>query len=153
MEYLWLTPWIVGSNGYVRDGNSPPLDLSNPWRWGTERNNVLYQHELCPFFGSHHTQLVTLLRMWTSNVESGLFSVSPDGVDTEDHAEEYNVGACSLPETHEGQWQFVEGCEGDQNVVCMDLRLLTSRSMKLFFINYSDLNFYDGFRTKACSFT
>lgn len=58
----------------------------------------------------------------------GLFSVGPDGVeggmkvfqlaDTEDHAEGFNVGACSLPETHE-QWQFVKGCEGDQNVVCM----------------------------------
>lgn len=121
--YLWpddnfadgvrlITPWIVGNNGYLRNGNSPALDLSDPSRRRTEGNDVLYQHGLCPFFGSHQTQLVTLLRMWTSSVESGLFSVGPDGVeggmevfylaDTEDHAEEFNVGACSLPETQEG---------------------------------------------------
>lgn len=122
-----ITPFEVGGNGYVHDGNSPELDVSDTSRWKREGNAVLYQHGPCPFFGGHFTQLVTLLRMWTSSVESGFFSVGPDGVgggmevfklaDTAEYAEEFDVGACSLPETQAGQWKFVEGC--DDNVVCL----------------------------------
>jgi hypothetical protein len=84
--YLWgasdlikfVLPYSTGENGYIVSGSSP--ETERDWRWREVGNDVLYQHGRCPFFPNHLTRLTSLLKLWTENVERGLFKVDENGV-------------------------------------------------------------------------
>jgi hypothetical protein len=102
----FILPYPIGQNGYVVSGNPTVQDpdIQNRASILEIQNDVLYQHGRCPFLPDHNPRLFTILDNWTKLVESGYWTVGPEGVeggidhfkraDTASDAWRYRIGVC-----------------------------------------------------------
>lgn len=104
---LFVLPYSIGASGYVEEGNPGWVHEGSSRDTVLEAlvtNDALYQHGQCPFMPSHLPRLSTVLRQWTHMVNSGQWSIRPDGVeggielwkeaDSLANYRKYRLGAC-----------------------------------------------------------